>query len=63
MQPLRLLHREGLLAHIPEPCGVHDNRWRTVRHALGSWSRTARLCLILLTLSVPSELLALMILR
>lgn len=47
----------------PESCSRHDNRWRTVRHALGSWSRTARLCLIFLTFSLPAELLALLIMR
>lgn len=35
----------------------HDaGRWRTVRHALGSWSRTVRLCLIILAMSIPTEL-------
>jgi hypothetical protein len=28
-------------------------RWQTVRSALDSWSRTARLCLIYLTMNAP----------
>lgn len=34
-----------------------DERWRTIRYALGSWSRTARLCLIVLVTSVPPGVL------
>ncbi|MCW2901978.1 MAG: hypothetical protein JWO67_4243 [Streptosporangiaceae bacterium] len=48
---------------MAKPDLANDHRWRTVRHALGSWSRTARLCLILLTLSLPTELLVLTIAR
>jgi hypothetical protein len=35
-----------------------DEKWRTVRSALDSWDRTARMCVIYLTLNVPVEILA-----
>lgn len=34
-----------------------NEKWRTVRFALDNWSRTARLCVIFLTLNVPVEIL------
>jgi hypothetical protein len=33
-------------------------KWRTVRSALDSWNRTARMCAIFLTLNVPVEVVA-----
>lgn len=38
-------------------------RWQTVRFALESWSRTARLCLIYLVMSVPADVLVWLIRR
>lgn len=35
-----------------------DEKWRTVRFALDSWNRTARMCVIYLALNVPVEILA-----
>ena len=32
-------------------------KWQTVRTALDSWDRTARLCVICLTVNVPVDLL------
>jgi hypothetical protein len=31
-----------------------DEKWRTIGAAIGSWSRTVRLCLIIVALAVPS---------
>ena len=31
-----------------------NEKWRTIGAALGSWSRTVRLCLIIVALAVPS---------
>jgi Domain of unknown function (DUF5753) len=42
---------------------VAEQRWRTIRFALESWARTARLCVITLVLSVPVGLLAWLIHR
>jgi hypothetical protein len=42
----------------PEGCAAEDEKWRTVRSALDSWDRTARMCVIYLTLNVPVEILA-----
>ncbi len=41
----------------------YPGRWRTVQFALDSWSRTARLCLIYLTMNAPVGVLAMMIKR
>jgi hypothetical protein len=35
-----------------------EQRWQTIRFALESWARTARLCVITLVMSVPAEILA-----
>ena len=35
----------------------NDERWRTIRYALGSWPRTARLSLIVLVTSTPPGVL------
>lgn len=32
-------------------------RWETIRIAIGSWGKTVRLCLILLTVSLPADAL------
>lgn len=32
-----------------------EERWRTVRSALGDWSRTIRLCLIILLIGAPAH--------
>lgn len=37
--------------------------WRTVRDALNSWSKTARLCLICCAMNVPVDILAWLIRR
>jgi hypothetical protein len=42
----------------PEDRASEDEKWRTVRSALDSWDRTARMCVIYLTLNVPVEILA-----
>jgi hypothetical protein len=44
---------------MPDPRPPPDlSKWGTVGTALDSWSRTARLCLIYLTLNVPVDVLA-----
>jgi hypothetical protein len=40
---------------VPDP-----ERWRVVRSALTSWSRTARLCLILLIIGISVDTTALL---
>ena len=45
----------------PPPDTQHSEGERTVRSALDSWARTARLCVIYLTLNVPVDVLAWMI--
>ncbi|MEA2203120.1 MAG: hypothetical protein QOI89_3886 [Solirubrobacteraceae bacterium] len=40
-----------------------DGRWRVVRSALQSWSRTTRLCVIILIAGVPMDALTWTILR
>jgi hypothetical protein len=35
-----------------------EQRWQTIRFALESWDRTARLCVITLVMSVPVDTLA-----
>lgn len=39
---------------FPEP---GSGKWRTIQAALGSWSGTARLCLIYLTMNIPVDAL------
>jgi hypothetical protein len=49
-----------------DPPRVTDNRWRTIRYAIGSNARTVRLCIIILVAGVPVDtfaLLRLMLLR
>jgi len=49
---------------MPDPQPPPDlvpEKWRTIRAALDSWSGTARLCLIYLTMNVPVDFLAWMI--
>jgi hypothetical protein len=41
-----------------DPQSSESEKWRTVRFALDSWDRTARMCVIYLTLNVPVEILA-----
>jgi hypothetical protein len=40
-----------------------EQRWQTIRFALESWARTARLCVIVLVISVPVDTLAWLIHR
>lgn len=40
-----------------------EERWRTVRSALGNWPRTIRLCLIILVIGAPTHSVLWMILR
>ncbi len=40
-----------------------EQRWQTIRFALESWARTARLCVIMLVTSVPVDTLAWLIHR
>jgi len=40
-----------------------EQRWQTIRFALESWARTARLCVIMLVTSVPVDILAWLIQR
>lgn len=40
-----------------------EQKWQTIRFALESWSRTARLCVIMLVMSVPVDTLAWLVLR
>ncbi len=43
--------------------GGADQRWQTIQFALGSWAKTARLCVIMLVMSVPVDVLAWLIHR
>jgi hypothetical protein len=43
--------------------GGADQRWQTIRFALESWAKTARLCVIVLVMSVPVDALAWLALR
>jgi hypothetical protein len=40
-----------------------EQRWLTIRFALENWARTARLCVIMLVMSVPVDTLAWLIRR
>ena len=40
-----------------------EQRWQTIRFAMESWARTARLCVIVLVMSVPVDALAWLALR
>ena len=40
-----------------------EQKWQTIRFALESWARTARLCVIMLVMSVPVDTLAWLVLR
>lgn len=46
---------------MPDPRSPPREKWGTVGAALDSWSRTARLCLIYLTMNVPMGVFALLI--
>ena len=37
------------------PSRIVENRWRTIRYAIGSNARTARLCIIILVAGVPLD--------
>jgi hypothetical protein len=45
----------------PPVVGTAENataeKWRVIRSALDSWSRTTRLCVIYLTINVPVDIL------
>ncbi len=48
----------GAMKSSEDAKSSEDEKWRTVRSALDSWNRTARMCVIYLTLNVPVEILA-----
>lgn len=39
----------------------HPGRWGTVRYAIDQWGRTLRLCLIVLVMSVPPAVVAVLV--
>lgn len=59
---LRLLCLRNRKGHTRRMDPPNENdpagRWRTIQAALGSWSQTARLCLILITTSAPLDAIA-----
>jgi hypothetical protein len=57
--PYLLVTDEGHAMSVPARQGSRHAscRWGTIRYALGSNARTLRLCLILLTASIPPGLL------
>jgi hypothetical protein len=40
-----------------------EQRWQTIRFALESWARTARLCVIMLVMSAPVDTIIWLVLR
>ena len=52
---------ENQLQHLKRHAA--EQRWQTIRFALESWARTARLCVIMLVTSVPVDTLAWLIHR
>jgi hypothetical protein len=40
-----------------------EQRWQTIRFALESWARTARLCVIMLVMSAPVDTVVWLVLR
>jgi hypothetical protein len=42
---------------------VTGPKWQTIRFALESWARTARLCVVMFVMSAPVDTLAWLVLR
>jgi hypothetical protein len=45
----------------PEPHRCTENKWRTIRYAVASNARTARLCVIMLVAGLPADVFLLLV--
>src|SRR5271165_345029 len=50
-RPIRRSRRPVLTLHAPQEPSHNSSRWSVVQYALGSWTRTTQLCLILLVMT------------